>query len=97
MRTESVERAMAGDHIAFAELVDLEGDSCYSIAVGILSVRDIRTRWPSLGGFDLTGASFCATDGFLDQHRLVRGSSKVSLSGAAVDRHTPGRNGFRSS
>ena len=40
MRTESVQRAMAGDHVAFSELVDLEGDSCYSIALGIL--RDVE-------------------------------------------------------
>ena len=40
MRTESVERAMTGDPTAFSELVDLEGDSCFAIAVGIL--RDIE-------------------------------------------------------
>ncbi|HEX5012953.1 MAG TPA: RNA polymerase sigma factor [Candidatus Limnocylindrales bacterium] len=40
MRTGSVERAMEGDHAAFSELVDLEGDSCFAIAVGIL--RDVE-------------------------------------------------------
>jgi RNA polymerase sigma-70 factor, ECF subfamily len=40
MRTGSVERAMTGDQTAFSELVDLEGDACFAIAVGIL--RDVE-------------------------------------------------------
>jgi RNA polymerase sigma-70 factor (ECF subfamily) len=38
MRTRLVERARDGDEVAFAELVDLDGDLCYSIAYRI--VRD---------------------------------------------------------
>ena len=40
MRTRLVERAMEGDQDAFTQLVDLEGDRCYAIAVGIL--RDVE-------------------------------------------------------
>ena len=36
MRTGLVERAREGDDVAFAELVDLDGDLCYAIAYRIL-------------------------------------------------------------
>jgi RNA polymerase sigma-70 factor (ECF subfamily) len=36
MRTGLVERARDGDDVAFAELVDLDGDLCYAIAYRIL-------------------------------------------------------------
>lgn len=45
----------------------------FGVGSEILSSSDIRTRWPSLGALDLTGASFCAGDGFLNQHRVVHG------------------------
>ena len=40
MRTRLVERAREGDDVAFAELVDLDGDRCYAIAYRIL--RDVE-------------------------------------------------------
>lgn len=40
MRTRLVERAREGDDVAFNELVDLEGDRCYTIAYRIL--RDVH-------------------------------------------------------
>ena len=40
MRTRLVERARGGDDVAFAELVDLDGDLCYAIAYRIL--RDVQ-------------------------------------------------------
>jgi RNA polymerase sigma-70 factor (ECF subfamily) len=40
MRTRLVERAREGDDVAFAELVDLDGDLCYAIAYRIL--RDVE-------------------------------------------------------
>ena len=36
MRTRLVERAREGDDVAFSELVDLDGDTCYAIAYRIL-------------------------------------------------------------
>jgi RNA polymerase sigma-70 factor (ECF subfamily) len=40
VRTGLVERARDGDDVAFAELVDLDGDRCYAIAYRIL--RDVE-------------------------------------------------------
>lgn len=40
MRTSLVERARDGDDVAFAELLDLDGDRCYAIAYRIL--RDVE-------------------------------------------------------
>ena len=40
MRTRLVERAREGDDVAFAELLDLDGDRCYAIAYRIL--RDVE-------------------------------------------------------
>ena len=40
MRERLVERARAGDDVAFTELVDLDGDRCYAIAYRIL--RDVE-------------------------------------------------------
>ncbi|HEX5240795.1 MAG TPA: sigma-70 family RNA polymerase sigma factor [Candidatus Limnocylindrales bacterium] len=40
MRERLVERAATGDDLAFAELVDLDGDRCYAIAYRIL--RDVE-------------------------------------------------------
>jgi RNA polymerase sigma-70 factor, ECF subfamily len=40
MRTRLVEQARDGDDVAFAELVDLDGDLCYAIAYRIL--RDVE-------------------------------------------------------
>jgi RNA polymerase sigma-70 factor, ECF subfamily len=39
MRTRLVERARAGDDVAFSELVDLDGDLCFAIAFRI--IRDV--------------------------------------------------------
>jgi RNA polymerase sigma-70 factor (ECF subfamily) len=40
VRARLVERASAGDDVAFAELLDLDGDRCYAIAFRIL--RDVE-------------------------------------------------------
>lgn len=40
MRVDLVGRARAGDHDAFSQLVHLDGDRCYAIAVGILRDRE---------------------------------------------------------
>jgi hypothetical protein len=40
VRGALVERARDGDDVAFAELVDLDGDRCYAIAYRIL--RDVE-------------------------------------------------------
>jgi RNA polymerase sigma-70 factor (ECF subfamily) len=40
MQVDLVERARAGDHDAFSQLVRLDGDRCYAIAVGIVRDRE---------------------------------------------------------
>jgi RNA polymerase sigma-70 factor (ECF subfamily) len=40
MQSDIVERAQRGDHDAFSELVQLDGDRCYAIAIGILRDRE---------------------------------------------------------
>ena len=40
MRTRLVERAREGDQEAFSELIGLDGDRCYAVALGIL--RDVE-------------------------------------------------------
>jgi sarcosine oxidase, subunit beta len=50
----------------------------------ILTTSDIGTRWPSLAGLDLVGASFCAGDGFLNQHRVVHGLTIAAEAAGVV-------------
>ena len=40
MQVDLVERARTGDHDAFSRLVQLDGDRCYAIAIGILRDRE---------------------------------------------------------
>ena len=40
MSVDLVERAQAGDHDAFSRLVQLDGDRCHAIAIGILRDRE---------------------------------------------------------
>ena len=72
---------------ALAELsrqVALQRD--FGVPSEILSASDIGTRWPSLDGFDVTGASFCASDGFLNQHRVVHALTVAAeAAGATIE------------
>jgi glycine/D-amino acid oxidase-like deaminating enzyme len=52
----------------------------------LLTADDVSNRWPSLGGLGAAGASFCSTDGFLNQHRVMRGLTKaVEDAGVAIE------------
>jgi sarcosine oxidase subunit beta len=52
----------------------------------ILTASDIATRWPSLGDLDVAGASFCATDGFLSQHRVLHAMTRaVEAAGVLIE------------
>lgn len=47
---------------------------------------DLSTRWPILGDLGFTGGSYCAADGFLDQHRALRGvATAAEYAGATVE------------
>jgi sarcosine oxidase, subunit beta len=52
----------------------------------ILTARDIATRWPSLRDLDVAGASFCSTDGFLNQHRVLYAVTRaVEAAGVLIE------------
>lgn len=72
---------------AVAELgrqVALQHD--FGVYSQILSASDVATRWPSLGELELTGASFHASDGFLNQHRVIHGlTASVAAAGVAIE------------
>ena len=61
MRTRLVERARAGDDVAFSELVDLDGDRCYAIAYRILRdaerAQDASNRHSSSPGANCRGCA----------------------------------------
>jgi sarcosine oxidase subunit beta len=58
----------------------------FGVASEILTATDIATRWPSLGDLDVAGASFCDSDGFLNQHRVVHAMTRaVEAAGVAIE------------
>jgi sarcosine oxidase subunit beta len=58
----------------------------FGVASEILGPGEIAARWPSLGDLDLAGASFCATDGFLNQHRVVHALTEaVQAAGVRIE------------
>jgi len=57
----------------------------FGIGSELLTAADISTRWPSLRSLDVVGASFCATDGYLNHFRVVQGlTTAVEASGVTV-------------
>jgi len=58
----------------------------FGVPSEILNATDIEARWPSLGGLELTGASFCASDGFLNQHRVIHGlAATTEAAGVTIE------------
>lgn len=49
--------------------VDMQHE--FGVRSEILKPNDIEARWPSLRGLAAAGASFCGTDGFVNQHRVI--------------------------
>jgi sarcosine oxidase subunit beta len=61
----------------------------YAVASEILSASEIARRWPSLADLNVAGGSFCATDGFLNQHRLMHAMTRaVEAAGVAIESET---------
>ena len=50
----------------------------FGIASELLLAEEVSTRWPGISGLHAAGASFCATDGFLNQHRAMRGLTQAA-------------------
>jgi sarcosine oxidase subunit beta len=58
----------------------------FGVRSEILTTGDIATRWPSLRDLDVAGASFCPTDGFLNQHRVLHAVTRtVEAAGVLIE------------
>jgi len=58
----------------------------FGIQSEILAAEDVTGRWPILAGLDVVGASFCASDGYLNQHRAIHGFAQAAESvGATIE------------
>ena len=52
----------------------------------LLGAEDLTRRWPILAGLGFAGGSYCATDGYLNQHRALRGVAMAAESvGARIE------------
>jgi sarcosine oxidase, subunit beta len=52
----------------------------------LLGAKDLTRRWPILGGLGFAGGSYCATDGYLNQHRALRGVAMAAeAAGARIE------------
>jgi sarcosine oxidase subunit beta len=70
-----------------SEQVELQ----HQLGVGseLLSAADVAGRWPSLARLELAGGSFCATDGFVNQFRVLRGLTRAAEeAGATIESGT---------
>ncbi len=55
----------------------------FGVGSEILTSSEIGHRWHSLRDLDVVGGSFCATDGFLNQHRVMHAVTQA-VEGAGV-------------
>lgn len=64
--------------------VDLQHE--FGVPSELMVADDLSTRWPILGDLGFTGGSYCAADGFLDQHRALRGVAMAAEhAGATIE------------
>jgi sarcosine oxidase subunit beta len=58
----------------------------FGVRSEILTASDVATRWPYLRDFEVAGASFCATDGYLNQHRVFHALTRaVEAAGVTIE------------
>jgi sarcosine oxidase subunit beta len=58
----------------------------FGVRSEILTPSDIEARWPSLRELEVTGASFCGTDGFVNQHRVIHAMVRaVEAAGGTIE------------
>lgn len=78
---------LAGDDAELQILrhqVDLQHE--YGVLSELLGAHDMSSRWPSLRDLGFAGGSYCATDGFLNQHRALRGIALAAeTAGARIE------------
>lgn len=58
----------------------------FGVPSELLVAEDLSRRWPTLAEFGFAGASYCATDGYLNQHRALRGIAMAAeAAGARIE------------
>jgi sarcosine oxidase subunit beta len=58
----------------------------YGVPSELLGAHDLSSHWPGLRDLGFAGGSYCATDGFLDQHRALRGVAVAAeCAGARIE------------
>jgi sarcosine oxidase subunit beta len=76
---------LARDASSLAELSD-QVELQHQLGVGseLLGAGDVAARWPSLARLDVVGGSFCASDGFVNQFRALRGVARAAEEAGAT-------------
>ncbi len=58
----------------------------FGVASELLTAADVGARWPVLADLGFSGAGFCASDGYLNQHRALRGFlTAAEAAGATIE------------
>ena len=58
----------------------------FGVPSELLDAEDLLARWPILGELGFTGGSYCAADGYLNQHRAVHGFAQAAeAAGATIE------------
>ena len=76
---------LARDDSTFAELseqVELQDE--LGVGSELLGADDVGARWPTLARLEVLGASFCASDGFVNQFRVLRGLTRAAEEAGAM-------------
>jgi sarcosine oxidase subunit beta len=78
---------LAGDEDELQALRDqVELQNQFGVTSELLVADDLSARWPILSGLGFTGGSYCAADGYLNQHRVVRGFAQAAeAAGATIE------------
>jgi len=58
----------------------------FGVASELLTAADVGARWPVLADLGFSGGGFCASDGYLNQHRALRGFlTAAEAAGATIE------------
>ena len=58
----------------------------FGVPSELLSADDLSARWSMFSDLGFQGGSYCATDGFLNQHRALRGAVRAAeTAGATIE------------
>jgi sarcosine oxidase subunit beta len=76
---------LARDASSLAELSEqVELQHRLGLGSELLGADDVAARWPTLARLDVAGGSFCATDGFVNQFRVLRGLTRAAEEAGAT-------------